>query len=262
MKPKIFFKVPMMLSACLFLIPLTGFADETTAIASHVTLWQLLKAGGWTMVVLGLLSVLALTMIFYNFLMLKLDSLVPTEFTENLIMRLEARDLQGARIICEKKKNIITAIALAGINRYARGKTVMREAMEKAMVKEVSKLWKSIAYLGDIASISPLLGLLGTVIGMIQAFNVISTAGESLKPIMLVGGISKALITTAAGLVVAIPALGFYSYFRGIVQNICDIVDDYSTDIIKLIEESYPSSPSSLPSSLKEIETQEVLFNA
>jgi biopolymer transport protein ExbB len=268
MKPQNFFQIVMLLITCLFLIPCTGFADET-AVASHATLWNLLKAGGWTMVVLGLLSVAALTLIFYNFLTLKIESLVPTEFTENLIMRLEAHDLQGAKIICDKKKNIITAIALSGINRLSRGKIVIREAMEKTMQKEISKLWKSISFLGDIASIAPLLGLLGTVVGMIQAFNVISTAGENLKPIMLVGGISKSLITTAAGLVIAIPTLAFYSYFRGIVQDICDLVDDYSTDIIKLIEEASPLSSklqpplqSAAPSLSREGEIPEVFSHA
>jgi biopolymer transport protein ExbB len=135
---------------------------------------------------------------------------------------------------------------MAGITRQARGRTVMREAMQKAMDKEISKLWKSISYLGDIAGIAPLLGLFGTVVGMIQAFNVIAVAGSALKPIMLVGGISKALITTAAGLVIAIPTLAFYSYFKGTVQDIVDRVDDYSTDIIKLIEESEGLAPASV----------------
>ena len=207
-----------------------------------VTLWALLKAGGYTMAVLGLLSVAALALIFYNFLTINAELLAPKVFTSNLIIKLEARDLEGAKIICEKEKNIISTIAVAGINRYSRGKVVMREAMEKAMHKELGNLWKSIAYLGDIASIAPLLGLLGTVIGMIQAFNVISTAGAALKPMMLVGGISKALITTAAGLVVAIPTLAFYSYFRGKVHDIMNTVEDYSTDIIRLIEDDVPTS--------------------
>ena len=269
MKSKTFFKTPLMLIACLLLVPCSGFADETAAASSHVSLWQLLQSGGWTMIILGLLSMVSLTLIFYNFLTLKLESLVPEEFTNNLIMRLETRDLQGAKIVCEKKKNIIATIALAGINRCVRGKVVMHEAMEKAMYKEVTKLWKNIAYLGDIVSIAPLLGLLGTVIGMIQAFNVISTAGAGLKPAMLVGGISKALITTAVGLVVAIPTLAFYSYFRGKVQDICDVVDDYSTDIIKLIEESsFSSDPSRIQSGLQSplissgIENREVMSHA
>jgi biopolymer transport protein ExbB len=109
--------------------------------------------------------------------------------------------------------------------------------MENRARKEIGKLWQNIAYLGDIATIAPLLGLLGTVIGMIQAFSVISFAGSSLKPIMLVGGISKALVCTAAGLVIAIPCMSCYSFFRGKVQSISDQVEAYASDIMRLIEE-------------------------
>jgi biopolymer transport protein ExbB len=249
MKPQTFLKAPMSLIFCSILLSGSAFAADTATApaASHVSLWVLLKAGGVTMIVLGLLSVVALTMIFYNFLTIKLELIAPPEFTDNLIMRLESGDLQGARIICDKKKNMISSITMAGINRASRGKTVIREAVGKAMNKEISKHWRAVAFLGDIASVAPLLGLLGTVIGMIQAFNVISTAGADLKPIMLVGGISKALITTAAGLVIAIPALGFYSYFRGIIQEIFDVVDDYCTDITKLIEEAAVLAPVAAP---------------
>lgn len=235
---KKFFKSLWVLMVVLLFVPVLAFADDPSSLANHWTLWQLLKAGGWTMIVLGLLSVLALTLIFYNFLTIKPKTLVPVDLCDNLIMKLESRDLKGARVLCEKNKNIVTAMALAGINRASRGRTVIREVVEKTLNKETSSLFKSIAFLGDIASIAPLLGLLGTVIGMIQAFNVISTAGNDLRPIMLVGGISKALITTASGLVIAIPALGFYFYFRATMQEIVDSAHDYSTDIIKLLEES------------------------
>jgi biopolymer transport protein ExbB len=145
-----------------------------------VTLWQFIQAGGWAMLVLGILSVIALAIIVYDYMTIKAEQLVPVEFTEDLVRKLEGYQLQEARIICEKKSNIMAAIALTGLDRRAKGKVVMREAMENTARKEVGKLWQSIAYLGDIAVIAPLLGLLGTVLGMIQAFNVISYAGTSL----------------------------------------------------------------------------------
>ena len=206
-----------------------------------ITLWQFIQAGGWAMLVLGALSVIALAIIVYDFMVIKVELLVPAEFTEDLVRKLEAYQLQEARSMCEKKSNIMAAIALTGLDRRTKGKLVMREAMENTAHKEVGKLWQSITYLGDIAVIAPLLGLLGTVLGMIQAFNVISYAGAGLKPIMLVGGISKALVCTAAGLVIAIPCLSFYSYFRGKVQAISDMVEAYATDVMKLIEEPVAS---------------------
>jgi len=202
-----------------------------------ITLWQFIKAGGWAMLVLGVLSVIALAIIVYDFMTIKVEQLIPAEFVEGLIRKLEGYQLKEARSMCETKGNIIAIIALTGLDRRTRGKVVMREAMENTARKEVGKLWQSIAYLGDIATIAPLIGLLGTVLGMIQAFNVISYAGTGLKPIMLVGGISKALVCTAAGLVIAIPCLSFYSYFRGKVQAISDSLEAYATDVMKLIEE-------------------------
>jgi len=208
-----------------------------------ITLWQFIQAGGWAMMVLGALSVIALAIIVYDFMVIKMEQLIPVEFAEELVRKLEGYQLQEARSMCEKKSNIMAAIALTGLDRRSKGKVVMREAMENTAHKEVGKLWQNIAYLGDIAVIAPLLGLLGTVLGMIQAFNVISFAGSSLKPIMLVGGISKALVCTAAGLMIAIPCLCFYSYFRGKVQAISDTVEAYATDVMKLIEEPVGSGP-------------------
>jgi biopolymer transport protein ExbB len=205
---------------------------------SSVTLWDLLKAGGFAMIVLGLLSAVATALVVYDFMTIKREQLVPQRFTEDLIQRLESRDDKGVRAMCANKPNIIAAIAWEGFERRTKGKVIVREAMESTARREVGKLWQNISYLGDIATIAPLLGLLGTTLGMIQAFNVISYAGANLKPIMLVGGISKALVTTAAGLIIAVPVLSFYSYFRGKVQDISDHVERYSMDIMKLVEES------------------------
>lgn len=209
-----------------------GANDEST------TLWQLVKAGGWTMLLLGLLSMVALALMSYLFMTLKPNLLTPQRFFEDLVEKLEARDLKSAQQMCRRNNNILAEVALAGLDRTDKGRLIVREAMEVAARKEVSRMWQNISYLGDIATIAPLMGLLGTVLGMIQAFNVISYAGASLKPIMLVGGISKALVTTAAGLIIAVPVLSVYSYFRGVVQDVSNQVESYATDIMKLIEEN------------------------
>ncbi|MBL8013201.1 MAG: MotA/TolQ/ExbB proton channel family protein [Candidatus Omnitrophica bacterium] len=202
------------------------------------TLWQLLKSGGWSMLVLALLSLVALAIIVYDLMSLKPDVKTPQRFFEDLVEKLESGDVKGAQQLCRRSDNILSNVAIAGLERIPKGRVIVREAMENTARKEVSKLWQNVAYLGDIATIAPLMGLLGTVLGMIQAFNVISFAGASLKPIMLVGGISKALVTTAAGLVIAVPVLSVYSYFRGIVQEISNRTEMYCTDVMKLIEES------------------------
>jgi len=229
----------VVLAVPVFAADKAAVAMAPSAQAEHsVTLWELLRAGGWTMLVLGLLSVVATSLVVYNLMTIKMDVLVPQRFTEDVIQRLESRDDKGVRAMCRGGSNIIGAIVAEGFDRRAKGRIIVREAMENAARREIGKLWQNISYLGDIAAIAPLLGLLGTTIGMIQAFNVISFAGANLKPIMLVGGISKALVTTAAGLIVAVPALAFYSYFRGKVQAISDQVERYAMDVMKLVEES------------------------
>lgn len=229
--------VSMALAATPASAPASGVVSATGG-QETTTLWQLLKSGGWSMLVLGLLSAVAMALIVYDFMTLKPELKTPQPFFEDLVEKLEAGDLKSAQQLCRRNSNIISEVALAGLERTTKGRVIVREAMENCARKEVSKLWQNIAYLGDIATIAPLMGLLGTVLGMIQAFNVISYAGASLKPIMLVGGISKALVTTAAGLVIAVPVLSVYSYFRGIVQDISSQVEMYSTDIMKLIEEN------------------------
>ena len=109
--------------------------------------------------------------------------------------------------------------------------------MENHTKKEIGGMWQNISYLADIATIAPLVGLLGTVLVMIQAFNVIAFQTAVVKPILLAGGVSKAMVTTAGGLIVAIPVMLFYAYFRGKVQDISNVVESYATDIIKFIEE-------------------------
>ena len=138
----------------------------------------------------------------------------------------------------QNEKNMISTIILAGLDKKQKGPLLVRESIEVAARKEVGMLWQGISYLADVATVAPLIGLLGTVLGMIQAFNVIAFQTAVVKPILLAGGVSKAMVTTAGGLIVAIPAMLFYSYFKGKVQDISNAVESYTTDVIKVIEET------------------------
>ncbi len=202
-----------------------------------MTLWQLVQAGGFVMVVLGFLSILATALIVYNFITLKTSRLIPEKFTLEVINKLERKQKIAAEKMCKTKDNIISKIVMAGLLRRSKGHIFAREAMEDCARKEISNLWQNISYLADVATVAPLVGLLGTVLGMIQAFNVIAFQTVAVKPILLAGGVSKAMVTTAAGLIVAIPAMMFYSFFRGRVQSIVNIIENNTTEIIKLIED-------------------------
>ena len=204
---------------------------------TELTLWQTLKAGGGVMVVIGLLSVIAVAIIIYDFMMLNVNKLASRSHYDALMRKLESKDLAAAKTICQQQNNsIISKIVMAGLDRRNPMDESSREAMENTARLEVTNLWQNISYLSDIVAVAPLLGLLGTVLGMIQAFHAVPLQSASLKTTLLAAGISKAMVTTASGLIVAIPALIAYSYFRGQVQLVTNVIEMYSADIIKAIQ--------------------------
>jgi biopolymer transport protein ExbB len=211
-----------------------GGADQ---MPGEMTLWETLKAGGATMVVIGILSVAAVAIIIYDLMTLNVNKLAPRRLFNEVMKKLEARDFGGAKMLCNQEGNtIISKIVLSGLDRRTPVDDSAREAMENTARAEITNLWQNINYLSDIVAVAPLLGLLGTVLGMIQAFHAVPLQSASLKTTLLAAGISKAMITTASGLVVAIPTLMAYSYFRGQVQQVTNAIEIYSTDIIKAIQ--------------------------
>jgi biopolymer transport protein ExbB len=204
---------------------------------TEMTLWQTLKAGGGVMVVIGFLSVLAVAIIIYDLMMLNVNKLAPRSLFVDVINKIENRDFSAAKTLCQQQQNtIISKIVLAGLERKNPQDDTALEAMENTARIEVTNLWQNISYLSDIVAVAPLFGLLGTVLGMIQAFHAVPLQSASVKTTLLAAGISKAMVATASGLIVAIPALIAYSYFRGQVQQVTNIVEMYSTDIIKSIQ--------------------------
>jgi biopolymer transport protein ExbB len=203
----------------------------------EMTLWQTLKAGGGVMVVIGLLSVVAVAIVIYDVMMLNVAKLAPKKLYNEVMIKLESRDFGAAQTLCRKENNtIISKIVLSGLERRNPLDNTAREVMENTARVEVTNLWQNINYLSDIVAVAPLLGLLGTVLGMIQAFRAVPLQSASIKTTMLAAGISKAMVATASGLVVAIPSLIAYSYFRGQVQQITNMIEIYSTDLIKAIQ--------------------------
>lgn len=217
---------------------LKPYVDSVEQSQKGMTLWQLIKTGGFIMIALAVFSMAALACTVYNFMNLNVDNLVPREFTEDIIQKLRTGKVKIAEEMSRSKDNIISSIVLAGLERRGRDMMLAKEAMENTARNHIARLWQNISYLSDIATVAPMLGLLGTVLGMIQAFNVIAFQTAVVKPILLAGGVSKAMVTTAGGLIVAIPAMIFYSYFRAKVQEISGIIEGYTNDITKIVGEA------------------------
>lgn len=211
---------------------LEPYIDTVERAEAGMTLWQMIKSGGICMVILGFISVALVAFVIYFFLYLKESRLAPLEFGQDAVSKLAGKKFNLLREICTERENIISKVILAGLDKAEKGPEGSREAAEVAAKNEISKLWESLSYLADMAAIAPLVGLLGTVLGMMQAFNTIAFQSAVVKPIVLAGGVSKAMVTTAAGLTIAIPAMIFYALFRSRILKITAEIEAVTSEIV------------------------------
>jgi biopolymer transport protein ExbB len=195
-------------------------------------MFEIVKAGGIMMGPIILASIVAAAIFLERLWTLQNKRVLPGELTQKVWRWVETGQIQDKHIVALQQNSPLGKILAAGlVNRY-RERTVIRESIEDAGRHVVHELERFIGTLGTIASLSPLMGLLGTVFGMIRTFNAITTSGIG-NPASLAGGIAEALITTAAGLTVAIPALLAYKFLRGRVQA---LVVQMEKEAIKLVE--------------------------
>jgi biopolymer transport protein ExbB len=159
------------------------------------------------------------------------------EFMETIRTVLRQNKVAEAIEVCEKTPGPIARILKAGMLKHGRRKRDIREAIEDAGQLEIPRLERYLGVLATVASISPLLGLLGTVAGMIKAFGQIQAKMGVVNPSDLAEGIGNALITTAAGLVVAIPTLVLYNYFVAKVENMILDMEISSSELVDLLTE-------------------------
>ncbi|OUR73262.1 biopolymer transporter ExbB [Methylophaga sp. 41_12_T18] len=193
---------------------------------------EIFKAGGLLMLPLFLCSVIAIAIIAERFWSLQSKRIAPPELMTQIWQWLRYDQVDKNRIAALQKDSPLGQILAAGLINRTCTRDITKEGIEDIGRHVTLSLERNLNTLGTIAAITPLLGLLGTVIGMIKVFAVITTEGVG-NPETLAGGISEALITTAAGLVIAIPSLIFYRFFRG---KISQLVVDMEEQALKLIE--------------------------
>lgn len=206
-------------------------------------MFEIVKAGGPVMVPIILASIVAAAIFLERLWTLQTRRVLPAELTEKVWKWVEQRQIQDKHILALQQNSPLGKILAAGLANRHRDRSIIKEAIEDTGRHVVHELERFIGTLGTIASISPLLGLLGTVFGMIRTFNAIRTEGVG-DPASLGGGIAEALITTAAGLTVAIPALLAYKYLRSRVENLVVQMEKESIKLVQAMEERYPDSTS------------------
>jgi biopolymer transport protein ExbB len=198
-------------------------------------MFEIVMAGGIVMVPILLCSILAVAITLERLWTLREQRVVPGELTDKVWQWVENRALSDKQILALQQHSPLGSVLAAGLASRHRERAVMIQAIEDAGRHVVHDLERFLNTLGTIAAISPLLGLLGTVTGMIRTFKAITVAGIG-NPAAMAGGIAEALITTAAGLLVAIPALVAYRYLRGRVDALVIRMEKESIKLVQAID--------------------------
>ncbi|MCF7817256.1 MAG: MotA/TolQ/ExbB proton channel family protein [Kiritimatiellales bacterium] len=192
-------------------------ADAKIAVAETLTLGTLIKQGGWTMYPLGFFSMAAVYFIIRNSILLREKNMLREDLKPQIEALMSRRDVAGVRRLCAENQSLLTAVLDAGMERVSEEHEYdaahIMEAIEEAGNEQMVTFMKPINFLSIIGGTAPMLGLLGTVSGMIKAFAIIAQGGMG-DPGKLAGSIGEALITTATGLVIAIPAMIAYFIFK------------------------------------------------
>ena len=202
-----------------------------------MSLFQILVKGGIIMIPIGLCSVIALAIIIERYVALRRIRINARTFVlqvKNLLLR---KQINEAIMLSKQTPGPIAGITKAGLLKHNRARDEIKDAIEGAARSEIYIMEKNLGVLGTIAAIAPLIGFLGTVTGMIKAFMDIQALGGSVDAGVLAGGIWEALITTAAGLIVGIPALIFYNWLQAKVEHHVFEMQETSNDLLDMLLE-------------------------
>ncbi|MBP8202819.1 MotA/TolQ/ExbB proton channel family protein [Pseudomonas sp. TMP9] len=195
-------------------------------------MWELVKAGGWIMLPIILCSIAAAGIIAERLWTLRPSRITPPNLLGQVWKWIKEKKLNNQKLKELRANSPLGQILAAGLANSKHGREIMKECIQEAAARVVHDLERYLNALGTIAGIAPLLGLLGTVLGMIEIFSSFMGSGMANAG-LLASGISKALITTAAGLMVAIPALFFHRYLQ---RRVDELVVGMEQEAIRLVE--------------------------
>lgn len=205
----------------LLILPVGGWGQEAPpppneglVLSSRDTLLDLYLKGGVVMHVITLCSILAMGVFLERLANLRKGKIISPQFLEEIRRHWYRREVQEAIAVCKSHDIALSRIVRAGLLRFNQGPREIERAIQDAGRREATLLKKNLGLLAFLASMAPMLGLFGTVLGMIKSFDAIAVQGQQGNIELVAAGIAEALLTTAWGLMVGIPALGLYYYFR------------------------------------------------
>jgi biopolymer transport protein ExbB len=207
--------------------------------AKAANLLQLIQAGGPMMIPLGILSIITVMLMLIFFLSMRRGAMVSRRYMTTADALIRKKDYLGLLAISNRHNEGVARVMQRTVEFLTKNpKATMAEARDIAQtegLRQASALNQQVTWLADIGTVAPMLGLLGTVMGIIQSFGVVAVDAAATRPTMLAQGIGEALIATAAGLVVGIPAMAAYAYFRSKAQSAISDLEAATTHILALI---------------------------
>ena len=213
----------------------SGTAD--VPIEKMISLWELSKTGGIVMIVIAILSVIALYIFIERFLTIKKASREDLNFMNNIRDFIHDAKIDAALSLCKSKDSPIARMIEKGVTRIGKPLRDIGTAIETIGKLEIYKLENNLASLATIAGAAPMLGFLGTVIGMIKAFHAMYISGNNIEISQLAGGIMQAMVTTVAGLIVGIIAYVGYNMLIARVEKVVYKMEARTTEFLDLLEE-------------------------
>ena len=218
-------------------------APDTLAYAlepERVSLLDTMMRGGWVMIPIFLLSILTIYLFVERLLVLRKAKADPIAITDKIRAFIHSGDVRGAIRFCDTENKPITHILKVGLERLGRPIGEIQDAVQAQGRYEAFELEKRIDLLANVAGIAPMLGFLGTVTGMIRAFQQIENLQGNVNPSVLAGGIWEALITTAAGLIVGLIAYFFYNWLLNRINRMVNDMERTTSDFIDLLQQPAP----------------------
>jgi biopolymer transport protein ExbB len=206
----------------------------------NTTVWKLVESGGWAMIPLGFLSFVTVTLVLVFLFTLRRGSVFTMNYMKQADSLLRKRDYLGLLAVSTRHSELLARIVQRTLDFATKNPDapleVMREIAQTEGSTQAAALQHRIVYLADIAMLAPMIGLLGTVLGIIKSFGVLaSNTSQASRPVLLAAGVSEALVATATGLILGVVAMGFYAVFRGRVQSLISDLEIATAHILSLL---------------------------
>ena len=234
------------------IVPPTGVPKKVTML----TLQEMITHGGVFLWVIMALGFIALVLAIYHLLTLTVRREAPRALIKRTHAQIADGDFRGAYQMCLERDEYLANVLRAGLKHAGHDRYVVQEAMESEGERGATALWQKISWLNSIATIAPLLGLLGTVWGMMQAFRSIAFDDAQARGMAMAYAVSEAMITTAAGLLLAIPCMMIYFFLRARVIRIVAEVEAQASEVIEMMTEA-PAAPAPAPRPRPELVVRE-----